>query len=1016
MGRKEPYGIEPSMKDTAMILAHTIAVVVRNAELYSTTKRQLQQLGIMYDLSKALASVYEPQELLESISREIARLTGAKVCIIRLLEADGRLHIKSSWGLETERAEELSLAVGEGVAGWVVKEGKSLFVEDVSKLPEHMRTKTIRARSAICVPLRVGERIIGTLGIYDKTAQDGTPTPFDLEDLQMAEGFASLSAVAIDRARMQEQERKARLQVEEAKRRLDLLFETVQGGIVSMDADYRILSANRYVERWMDRPLEEVLGRDAREVFHHEGGICPHCAARATFQSGDINSITQSRGLNYAELTAYPVKDPQGRVVEVVVFIQDITDRVLYQEEIMSLYKEVAQTKEYLESLIANSADAIVTTDLEGRVTSWNPAAEKIYGFSEEEVLHKPLPFIPDFLREQEAEFMERLRKGDVIKDIETLRLTKDGRLIEVSLTLSPIKDAAGEVIGTSGISRDITEKKRTERELIRRNQELSRLFFISSAMRGTLELERLLRMILTAVTMSDGLGFNRAILFLVDEQREVLKGAMGVGPSSPEEAWRIWEGLSLQRRSLHDIMEEIERGPLKKDSFFDRLTMALEIPLEGDTALVRAVREKVPFNVEDASSALADPLLLQQLGTQAYAVVPLVSRDKVIGVLWVDNLFNRKPITEEDMRFLSAFSNQVASAIENARLFEQVRLAEAELENIFRSISDMVYLTDSNYTIKKVNQAVLKKVGLPEDEVVGKKCYQVFHGMEEPLQSCPHMRTMQSRRPNIEEYDDPYLKGTFLSSTSPLFDAEGNFLGVVHVVRDITEMKQLRERLQAAERMAALGEVAAKVAHEIRNPLVSVGGFAKRLEKKLDGNLREYASIIVREVSRLEQILKEILGFVRHVRLQRRRTNLQELLEEVLKLLEAELRAKENTIERNIQPLEVFVDADRMKEALFNIISNANQATDGGTITITTYAQDGKAVVEVSDTGCGIKKEDLPRIFDPFFTTRPMGTGLGLAITRRIIQEHEGEIQVSSRWPGGGSTFRIILPIRKEV
>ena len=109
--------------------------------------------------------------------------------------------------------------------------------------------------------------------------------------------------------------------------------------------------------------------------------------------------------------------------------------------------------------------------------------------------------------------------------------------MIEVSMTLSPIKDTSGDVIGISSISRDISERKRVENELIRRNQELSRLFFISSAMRGTLESQKLLRMILTAVTMSDGLGFNRAILFIVDKKRNILKGEMGVGPATHDEA-----------------------------------------------------------------------------------------------------------------------------------------------------------------------------------------------------------------------------------------------------------------------------------------------------------------------------------------------------------------------------------------------------------------------------------------------------------------------------------------------
>ncbi len=1015
LGRPSAGGFGPDEKNTAMILAHTTGAVVKNAELYSTTKRQLKQLSVTYELNRLLTSVYKPEDLLATISAEIAKLSGARICIIRLLEGES-LNIKSCYGISPEETEEKSLKVGEGIAGWVVREGRSLFVEDVVKLPEGLKPKTIRAKSAICVPLRIGNRIIGTLGIYDKAGESGAPKPFDLEDLNMAEGFASMSAITIEKARMEEEQESRRREVFEANKRLDLLFETVQGGIVSLDSDYNILAANRYVERWMDLPLSEVIGNNAKDVFHPKGGICPHCAARSTFDTGDISAITQSNGLNYAELTAYPVKGEDGRVDEAVVFIQDITDRVLYQEEIMGLYREVAQTKEYLESLINNSADAIVTTDLKGNIISWNRAAEEIYGYTESEVVGKFLPFLPESASEQERAYMERIREGDVIK-AEALRLTKGGSLIEVNLTLSPIKDAIGEVIGISGISQDITKKKQVERELIRRNQELSRLFFISSAMRGTLDLERLLRMILTAVTMGDGLGFNRAILFWVDESSNFLRGAMGVGPASPDEAGKIWQRLSTAHSTLHDIVREIEETKgAAEESPFDRLAKEIKVDIAGDTVMAKAVREMKPFNVAQVGAEpVADPPIVQRLRTSAYAGVPLISRNRVVGVLWVDNLFNGRPITEEDMKFLNTFSNQMAAAIENARLFEGISVAEAELENIFRSISDMVYLTDKDYNLKKVNEAVLRKVGKGLDEVIGKKCYQIFHGLEEPFPSCPHMNTISTGRSNIEEYEDPYLKGTYLSSTSPLFDGDGNFIGVVHVVRDITEMKQLRERLQSAERMAALGEVAAKVAHEIRNPMVSVGGFAKRLEKKLDGGLKEYAAIISTEVDRLEQILKEILGFVREVRISRQRIALDELLSGLINMIEPEVMEKGNKVHAAISPVSAFIDPNRMKEALWNVITNANQATDGGTLGIKAYEKDGEAVIEIFDTGCGIKKEDLTRIFDPFFTTRPMGTGLGLAISKRIVEEHGGRITVESNWPGGGTGFKIYLPLRKE-
>jgi PAS domain S-box-containing protein len=408
--------------------------------------------------------------------------------------------------------------------------------------------------------------------------------------------------------------------------------------------------------------------------------------------------------------------------------------------------------------------------------------------------------------------------------------------------------------------------------------------------------------------------------------------------------------------------------------------------------------------------------VLIQQLGTQAYAVVPLISRNKVIGLIWVDNYFNRKPIVEEDMQFLASFSNHIASAIESARLFEQVTMAEQQLENIFESISDMVYFVDKDYEIKNINRAVSNKVGLPQSEIVGKKCYEIFHGVNEPLQKCPHHKTVDTKKAYIEELEEPHLGGTFLTSSSPIFDSAGEFIGSVHVVRDISELKILREKLVMSEKMAALGEVAAKVAHEIRNPLVSVGGFAKRLEKKLEGNLREYAGIIVKEVARLEGILKEILGFVKEVRLSRENISFNALVNDVLKLMTSDIK------ERGIMLLTdygespvLFIDPNRVKEAIVNIISNSIQSITGsGSIFIRTYVEKNYAVLEIRDTGSGIPEEDRSFIFNPFYTTKASGTGLGLAITHKIIQEHNGRIEVESA-VDKGTVFRVFMPIKEE-
>lgn len=1019
------YRIASKRTDEFGVLAERFDLMVeelkkiseKNEELYISTRSQLEKLKILNEITKAITSTLNLDELLGRIAEEATRLLNAKGCVIRLLE-DNQLIIRASYGLPREIEKMMTVSLGEGIPGKVAKEGRPILVEDLSKLADDWKIPYLEAKSVINVPLIVSNKVIGTLGLYDKMTDDGMVTSFSGEDLKTAEGFASLSAIAIDKAKAFEIQMEKEKEVAEAKKRLEVLFESVQSGIVTVGKDYRIISANRYVESWTGTRVEDIIGKNCIDVFHGKGGICPHCVAQVTCETGDINIITQSSGLNYAELSSYPIKDAEGNVTECVVLIQDITDRVLYQEEMLNLYKEVAQTKDYLESLIDNSADAIITTDINGIVTSWNKGAERIYGYTEEEAVGKFLPFVPDFLIDKEKENAEKVKNGEVLKDIETIRKRKDGTLFEVSLTLSPVKDVSGNVIGISGISRDISEKKRVEKELIRKNQELSRLFFISSAMRSTLDLNRLLRMILTAVTMGDGLGFNRAILFLIDEEKGILRGVMGVGPVDYEEAGRIWSSLSFEQKTLNDVMDEIDRGIIKMDSFLERLSLTLEIPLDRDCIMTRAIKEKIPFNVVDAKSGpLSDPLLIQQLGTEAYAVVPLLSRDKVIGILWVDNLFNKKPITEEDIKFLTAFSNHVATAVESAKLFEQVSLAEAELENIFRSITDMVYFTDMDYTIKSVNKAVENKLGLDKKEIIGKKCYEIFHGMKEPWPRCPHHKTVESKTSYVEELEDPYMGGTFLTSTSPIFDLSGNFLGTVHIVRDITELKYIRERLQSAERMAALGEVAAKVAHEIRNPLVSIGGFAQRLERKLDGNLKEYASIIYNEVKRLEDILKDILGFVREIRLSITDVNINDLVSNVIALVEGEIHERGLTLERylSVDVPPVKLDYDRMKEAILNILNNAIQAVlIQGKIIVRTYRSNGFAVVEISDTGTGISEKDLPFIFDPFYTTKTSGTGLGLAITRRIVEEHNGRIEVKSKL-GEGTTFKIFLPSGKE-
>jgi len=1018
------YNYSRDETDLLTLISHNVASVIRNAELYENMRRQLQRLNVIHDLGMAINSILDLDQLLPDICRRTAELLRAEGAIVRLLEGEeNALIIKASYGLPEGLDVTKPLPLGEGIAGKVARDGKPMLVEDTRDMPLDTRVPGVETRSVMAVPLKVGTHVIGTIGHYNKRI-NGRAATFTNDDLETLSAVASMAAIAIENARLYREEKLREEEVRMAGQRLETLFESVQGGIITVDRDLVILSANRYVERWIEDGADNLVNRKCSEVFSQGFETCLQNPVKAAFEVGKSTKVPHkgsTKGMQfYAEITTYPMRNEKGDVQEVIVFIQDITDRMNAQKKILSLYSEVSQTKKYLESLIANSADAIITTDVSGQVTSWNKGAEKIYGYTAEEVLGKPVPVLPDFLLPAEAENAELVKRKETLRDIETLRRNKDGSLIEVSLTLSPILDEDGEVIGVSGISRDISDKRRVEQELTRRNQELSRLLFISNAMRSTLDINRLLRMMLTAVTMSDGLGFNRALLFEVDEDARIIKGVMGVGPGSLEEAWRIWGELAMERKTLEDIMKEIVSSPVQKESFLDQLATNLQIPMNNDSEsiLTTVVREKKPVNVLDVrSDDRVDPILIQLLGTEAFALIPLISQNRVVGVLWVDNLFNLRPITEDDIRFLSGFANHVASAIENARLFEKVSMAEAELENIFESISDMVYFNDKDFTIKKVNRAVEKKIGLPEQEIIGKKCYEVFHGTNEPCPKCPHAKTIKTGKSYVEELEGLFPGGTYLISSSPIFDLSGGMIGTVHVSRNISESKRLREKLLKAEKLAALGEMAAKIAHEIRNPLISVGGFARRLEKKLEGPLKDYATIMVDSVNHLEVILKDILGFVRETPILLVKGDLVEIMDQLISLFSPSLKERGISIEKDYREisLEVPVDSNKIREALTNFIANAEQAMeDGGKMSIRLYCTEKDAVIEVQDTGTGMTEYEQRHIFDPFFTTKISGTGLGMAITQRIIDLHRGRIEVKSE-VGVGTTFKIYLPLEEE-
>jgi two-component system sensor histidine kinase HydH len=251
----------------------------------------------------------------------------------------------------------------------------------------------------------------------------------------------------------------------------------------------------------------------------------------------------------------------------------------------------------------------------------------------------------------------------------------------------------------------------------------------------------------------------------------------------------------------------------------------------------------------------------------------------------------------------------------------------------------------------------------------------------------------------------------------SRLEGEDGSFLGHILLFRDMTEVQDLRREVETSRRLASLGRLAAGIAHEIRNPLSSIKGFATYFKERYRDvpEDRSTADIMVQEVDRLNRVITELLEFARPMSMTKIPSSPHALVQHSLNTIRQQARQKGIEIQTRLppDPMEIPMDPDKISQVLLNLYLNALEAMEpGGILSVElARAHDGKGIqIAVRDTGAGIGKEDLAHVFDPYFTTRPAGTGLGLAIVHKIVESHGGEIRVESE-PGRGTTVTLSLP-----
>ena len=362
----------------------------------------------------------------------------------------------------------------------------------------------------------------------------------------------------------------------------------------------------------------------------------------------------------------------------------------------------------------------------------------------------------------------------------------------------------------------------------------------------------------------------------------------------------------------------------------------------------------------------------------------------------------------------------QVMLEVERLKVLEQ---SQKVWQNTFDGITDPISVHDRDGSILMANRAFRETFDISPDSLPRHRCYQLFHADGRPHPHCPALKTFETGAPQSIEFSDNHLAKTFDISTYPLLSPEGATEGVIHIAKDVTERKQTEIRLILSDRLAALGQMASGIAHELNNPLATISGCAEGLQNRVQEDrldmdlLRQYLEIIREEIARCKSITANMLSFVRRGSVQPRVLNVTETLDRTVELIGFQGRLLNVSVDKDYRDgaLHAMASEAELKQVCVILLSNALDAQkDEGRLHLAAGTDNSCVWVRIRDSGPGIPPEILGRIFDPFFTTKPQGTGLGLSIARKILESLGGTLTLEHTGDQG-TTFLMCLPKAAE-
>ncbi len=577
------------------------------------------------------------------------------------------------------------------------------------------------------------------------------------------------------------------------------------------------------------------------------------------------------------------------------------------------------------QKLLSNNLEKILALwliiDANSNILQCSGQAARYLGYEEQELTNQPFHILLPDDEPKRDKFLEEIRlnsyQGTTVNRTTRFKL-KNGIIINIELSVHELieNDAQFNLILFDNITElvELRTMVNAKNDLLREKFHMFNKDYIVDAIRDIIE------GVLVSITAGQGMKFNRAFLFFIDEEHAVLEGVQAIGPNSNEEAGLIYSRFDHTPKTLTEMIDHY-RSLKNTDSAVNNLVQKIRVNLtDTNNILINILNNQKHMLINDQSPFINDPgviWLRNMLQVQECIVVPLIWHGRSTGLIIADNNVTKTPITNLDIKGLTRFSTTASTVIESSRL----------ISNLEKSITQ---IRQANLKIKAGQTMLLQK-----------------------------------------------------------------------------------------EKLAAMGELVAHMAHEVRGPLATIGGFASRVRKQLEISDKHYESItrIVETVGTLELVINDILDGSMPIKISTRGCDCTKAINKVLGLLEEEIHKRKISVNLNIQGNlpQISIKEHQLFEIINNLVKNALEAIEQeGLLLVMASSIDNKVSITIQDTGPGIPQSTEEKIFTPFFTTKEKGTGLGLVVVKKLVEDNGGTVDVRTIQEKG-TTFIISFPIEKK-